>query len=498
MTSRRDRPRTGYGALMRAPGLPALAALSGLGRLGLSATSLALILSIARRTGSFAAAGEGTAAFALASASLAPVRGWLADRYSTALTVGLLGTACGLALITIVPAHSLGLAGLAIICAASGATTPPLGAVTKSRLSMTFQSDDHARQMALSFDTVIDIAALVAGPSLAGIIVSGASADAALATSAALILLGSIGTAVTPQIRLHRRPAPVPAAPVRHQRYVISQPVLRQTVIAMCGAGAAIGAVEVIVPALATSQHTPGESGAVLAVLFGASSISGLLYGKIRWTTSLTRRYRALAICLTASLIPLTLAHSIPAMAILITLPGLAFGPALISAFLLAQQFSTVDKQNQANAWIATANTAGAALGLAVGGLVTAKSGITTALLSAILFAAAGALATTGLNSRSLTAGTAGPSRLLPRLSFRSGCAGPPGWGRRSPPIRREADAGSPPGEASGTVAPRTGIATDRLPALPTRARDAAVDRVTASAARFDLAPRGYRNAGNG
>ncbi len=405
MSGRRDSAGTGYGALLRAPGLPALAALSGLGRLGLSATSLTLILSIARRTGSFAAAGEGTAAYALASASLAPARGWLADRYSTALTVGLLGTACGLALIAIVPARNFGLAGLAIICAASGAATPPLGAITKARLAMTFQSDDHLRQLALSFDTVIDIAALVAGPSLAGLIVAATSADAALAASAALILVGSIGTAVTPQIRLHRRAALVPAAPARRQRYVLSQPVLRQTVIAMCGAGAAIGAVEVIVPALATSQHAPGESGAVLAVLFGASSLSGLLYGKIRWTTALTCRYRALTICLTVSLIPLTLAHSIPAMAILITLPGLAFGPALISAFLLAQQSSSVDKRSQTNSWIATANTAGAALGLAVGGLVTAKSGVTTALLSAVLFAGAGALATIGLGGRGLTAG---------------------------------------------------------------------------------------------
>lgn len=383
----------GYGAVLRTPGVPVLAALSGAGRLGLGTTSLALILSIARKTGSFADAGAGTAAFALASGALAPVRGWFADRYGAALTTSLLGTACGLALFAIIPLRHPGMVALAGICASAGAVTAPLGAVTKAHFSMIFAADDHARQVACSLDTVIDIVALVAGPSLAGLIISAASADAALATSTALIILGSIGTSIT-AMRRPRRPVPPHETAARRSRNVISQPILRQTVMAMCGAGAALGAVEVIVPALATNEHRAGASGAVLAILFGASSLSGLLYGRIRWTSALTYRFRILTICLSASLLPLTLAHSVTAMAILVTLPGLAFGPALISAFLLAQQSSAADQQNQANAWVATANTGGAALGLAIGGLAAAKTGLTVTLLSPAILAAAGAFAT--------------------------------------------------------------------------------------------------------
>lgn len=404
MSNTPSRAPTGYAGLMRTPGLPALVTLSGIGRLGLGTTSLALILAIARGTGSFTAAGIDTAAFALASAALAPSRGWLADRYGAAPAIGLLGTACGLAVITIIPILHLGVAILAILCAVSGAITPPIGAVTKARLTAIFQSDNHARQLACSLDTVIDISVLVAGPSLAGIIVSSASTDAALATSGALIIVGSIGTATTAQMRRHRSAPQVRASGNRHSRYVFSQPVLQKTVIGMCGMGAAIGAVEVAVPALATRQHMPGESGAVLSVLFAASSLSGLLYGKFHWSAPVTHRYRALTICMPASLIPLTLTHSIPVMAALIALPGLAFGPALVTAFLVAQQSSSAEQRNQANAWIATGNTAGAAIGLAVGGFIAGKAGITPAMLSATLLATAGAIATTGVTRRSSTA----------------------------------------------------------------------------------------------
>lgn len=404
--SDKRRPVTGYAAVLRTPGLFALVALSGIGRLGLSATSLALILSIANRTGSFAVAGTGTAAFALASAGLAPVRGWLADRYGAALAIGLAGTVCGLSLLVIIPAHRLGIAGPVVICAVAGAVTPPLGALTKARMSVIFHSDDHARQLASSFDTIIDIAALVAGPSLAGLIVSAASADVALAASAALIAVGSIGTSVTAPVRRHRSPTPESAAPARPPWHLVNRPVMRQTVIAMCGAGAAIGAVEVVVPAFATDQHASGWSGVVLAILFGASSISGLLYGRVRWASTLTRRYRSLIICLTVSLIPLAFAPNVMVLAILVTLPGLAFGPTLISAFLLAQQSSAADEQTQANTWITTANTAGTALGLAAGGPIAAEVGFTLAWLSSVVLAAAGALAAACLTSRADTVDT--------------------------------------------------------------------------------------------
>ena len=393
------RPGVGYFAVLKTPGVLALAASSGVGRLGLSTTSLALILTMASRTGSLAVAGSGTADFALASGALAPVRGWLADRYGTAVAIGLLGTACGLGLLTIVPAYRLGTAALIGICAATGAVTPSLGAVTKARLSALFRSDDHARQLATSLDTVIDTAALMGGPALAGLIVSVASVEATLETAAALIILGSIGTSVAAPMRRQRRLAPEPSASGRHSQHVITQPVLRQTVIAMCFAGAAIGAVEVIVPAFAIRHHDPGGSGAVLAILFGASALGALLYGRRRWISTLARRYRVLTVCLAASLIPLALASDVTVLAVLIPLPGLVFGPVLISAFLLAQQSSAASQQNQANTWIATGNTAGAALGLALGGLVADKTSLTAALLSPVLLAAAGAIATMRLTS---------------------------------------------------------------------------------------------------
>src|ERR1700752_2525629 len=70
-----------YRAVLSAPGCARVFATALLGRLPQGMSSLAILLLVRGRTGSYAAAGVAVGAYALSSAACAPVQGRLVDRF---------------------------------------------------------------------------------------------------------------------------------------------------------------------------------------------------------------------------------------------------------------------------------------------------------------------------------------------------------------------------------------------------------------------------------
>jgi MFS family permease len=119
-----------YLAVLRLPHARPLLLASLVGRLSGATGPLSVVLFVQARTGSLALAGVASAAIALASGLLAPVRGRLVDRYGQRRCLPPMAAAFAAALVGMVavtrpgPAAVTATVGLA---AAAGATAPPLG-----------------------------------------------------------------------------------------------------------------------------------------------------------------------------------------------------------------------------------------------------------------------------------------------------------------------------------------------------------------------------------
>ena len=117
-----------YSELLARRGAKALALACAVGWLAFGGNGLAIVLLVADRTGSFAAAGAAVSAFAL-GAALAPLRGRLVDARGAPVLVAFgAAHAAGLLLLLTAPE------GVATVAAAgfAGAAAPPLIATARA------------------------------------------------------------------------------------------------------------------------------------------------------------------------------------------------------------------------------------------------------------------------------------------------------------------------------------------------------------------------------
>src|ERR1700761_971779 len=121
--------------ILAAPGARALLASSIIARLPLAMFSLPLLVNAQHQTGSFAAAGIVSAAYAIAGAFAAPLLGRLVDRLgqTTVLICGAAVTALALIVTGLVP-HGAPAVVLVLLAATAGFSTPPLEACVRTLL----------------------------------------------------------------------------------------------------------------------------------------------------------------------------------------------------------------------------------------------------------------------------------------------------------------------------------------------------------------------------
>ena len=187
--SRPVRGGASYRAVLALPHARSLFGAAMLARLCYGVLGLPLFLSLRQATGSYSAAGTAVGVFGLLSALLGPARARLVERRPRTLT--------GLAVI-----YAALLSGIAAIgwtgappgcaiavAAIAGTFPPPVGPLMRA-LWGALATDPGQRQRALSLDTVSESAVFAAGPALGGILISAASAPAALIVCAVLVLVG--------------------------------------------------------------------------------------------------------------------------------------------------------------------------------------------------------------------------------------------------------------------------------------------------------------------
>ncbi len=371
---------------MREARLPLIG--STIGRLPLGASGLAVILLIKATTGSFAQAGVVEAAVTIGAGVGLPVQGRIIDRTGQTAVLAVAQTVSAVSATgLVVSAHSgAGLAVLVAFAFAFGAFVPPLSMCMRALWGALLE-DGPRRQSAYALDAVIIEVAFIGGPLITAAAVAVASPSVAVLVSAGLEVAGaSMFLASTASRTWRGAGGPSDwAGPLRS----LGVRVLAATGLAF---GLAVGALIVALTAFATAEGSRAASGVLISAQAVASLIGGLWYGSRVWNSPLERRY-AIAFCvMAAGFLPLAAGWSMPSMAILVVLSGVAIAPASAIEYSLVDRVAPAGTSTEAFAWLTTSTVFGIGAGDAVCGAIVNGGNVSLGLLLASASAMAAAL----------------------------------------------------------------------------------------------------------
>jgi MFS family permease len=335
------------------------------GRVGFLMLPLGLIF----LAGSAARAGALVAAFSITSA-LAPARGRIVDRHGPRALAGF-ALVCAVATWVLVLAVSADAPAAVVVAlgAVAGLVVPPLGPFTRAALGRALRERGERLQHAYGLDTAGEESALIVAPLIVAIAAGLLSPAAALTIAAAVMLVGTVAASRTtlastaePQAA-EARAGPLPAA-------------LWVLYGALAATAAALGAIEIAVPAAAREQGHVSAAGVVLAAMAAGTVAGSLLAGRRHWKMAPQWRVVALAAPMAGGVaLAATATGQLELLAAALVVPGAVLGALFASLYVLADQLAPPGSATRTFAWLVTANNGGLALGAVAAGALTDHSG---------------------------------------------------------------------------------------------------------------------------
>lgn len=355
-----------YRQVLARPGALAFSGGAFVARLPISMVTLAVVLLVADRSGSYGLAGSVSAAYMVAAAASSPALARLIDRLGQrrvlvpcfcAFAVSLAGLVLAVELGWPVPLPHL-------FAAAAGASYPPIGACVRSRWT-TLLGPGRALHTAFSFEAVVDETIFIVGPVLVTVLATSVHPMAGVGSVAACALVGGWWFTML-------RSTEPPVAATRDQA-VRRLPLdwrwlLPMIAVAAC-LGSLFGAIEVATVAFADELDRPGLTGLLLAVYAAGSLIAGVVTGLLSSDpTAVLRRYRIGAAGMAAAMLPLPFITHPALLAVVLFLGGFAVSPTLVSLFSLVEANVPPSRLTEGITWVTTGIGFGIAPGAAIAG----------------------------------------------------------------------------------------------------------------------------------
>jgi MFS family permease len=138
--------------------------------------------------------------------------------------------------------------------------------------------------------------------------------------------------------------------------------------------GAAVGIVQVAVPAFADARGSAATGGVLLAALSAGSLAGGLVYGARAWPGALPTRLSVLMLALGGAFAVLAVADSQVLLAVLLVGCGLLFAPTTVVGSTLLDTVAPAGTVTEAFAAMVMGIVAGTAFGNALGGALVESS----------------------------------------------------------------------------------------------------------------------------
>jgi MFS family permease len=361
-----------YRSVLSAPGCARVFVTALIARLPQGMVSLAVLLLVRSKTGSYAAAGIAVGASAVGTAAGAPFLGRLVDRFGRRRVLAPAAIAQGAALTTLVVAADAGAGPVVLVAlaAVAGGLLPPIAPTVRALLREVV-ADPELRETAYSLESVVQELIWITGPLLVAVVITLTSPSTAVLLAGVVCIVGTALFIGSPLVRgAGSRTSPHERTPV------LAIPELRLLLgpIALMGVG--LGAIEVGLPSLALHAGSRPASGLLLALWSLGSMTGGLWYGSRTWRAPLSTRYRTLLLAGVACIAPLIVTRSIPAGAVGAFLAGLTIAPVFSCQYALIGRAVTPGVETEAFTWVSAALISGVAAGSALGGAAISAAGV--------------------------------------------------------------------------------------------------------------------------
>lgn len=380
---------TSYRRVFAHPGAFAFSSTGLVARLPIAMMTLGIVLLVSALTGSYALAGQVSAAYIVGNAVAAVPQGRLVDRFGQARVLyadaALFALTTGLMVAAISGDWPLPVPH--VLAALSGAAIPPAGSLVRGRWAHLLD-DEADRHTAFAVEGVVDEVVFVTGPALVTFLSTLHSPQSGLLVALALGTSGSVVLAL-------QRSTEPPAHPRDHASVRAPMPwaVLVPLTLSAVALGSLFGAWEVATVALASDAGHRSVSGLMLGAFALGSGLAGVVAGAATFRRTPVQRARIGLVLLAVGAAVLPVLPGLVAVTVGLFVTGTALAPTLISLFSAVEAASPRSRFNEAMGFVATGVSAGIAPGAWVAGVVADHSGGDTAFwvgsVAAVLAAAA-------------------------------------------------------------------------------------------------------------
>ena len=357
-----------YTELFRVPGLAATLAASIVGRLPIGIATLAILLFLQQRTGSFALAGAAAALYVLGLATVAPFLGRLIDRFGPrpVLSVGAVVYPCMMAALVVLALAEGSHGWVAFAALAAGASFPPITACMRS-LYPRIVPDAGLLQTAYSADAALVESVFILGPALVALLVAVDFTHGAVLFAAVCAGAGNVLFLRSPAVRNW---VIQPPAGRRSLLGPLRSPPLLALYAANFLYAFAFGLYELAVTAFAAERGMPAAAGVILALASVGSAAGVIVYGGRAWKFSVTGQFLANLGWMAAGLLLLAPVTNLYLFALLNVVACATMAPAIASQSLLVSRLAAREMLAETFTWSATCLLAGISGGIAAGGLL--------------------------------------------------------------------------------------------------------------------------------
>ena len=369
-----------YRKLFRVPRVPNITAAQLFARLPLGMLSLAVLVHVEHRTGSYATAGVVVACLTVGEAIAMPLTSRMAGRGDrTTATLAICAAVNGASMLGLALATFSGppLMALGLLV---GASVPPLMPVVRALYPQMLPRDGVRALFAL--DTTAQEMIWVIGPVAAMALSTLVSTAMPLIASAAITV---VGTAWFLASARGLRPRSGPRAHGR--RRVLGR---RSVLLAMVAGCALVGSFTALEVGVVAEHGNSGlTAGVAIALASVGSVLGGLTFGHRR--LGLGGVVTALSVVAVGTA-AFGLTHVLALQMCALFVSGMGFAPAMSALYFMVSQDVDEDVATEAFGWLHSGALIGAALGTSAAGAATDAHGPAGAVVAATLFAVAAAL----------------------------------------------------------------------------------------------------------
>ncbi|AMS43763.1 Multidrug resistance protein [Aminobacter aminovorans] len=397
--------RNPYNEIFKAPGAKAFSATGFIARLPLSMITLGIVTMLSETHGEYWLAGAVAATFAFSNALIAPQVSRLVDRYGQRRIL-IPGTIVAVAALSslMLATHYRAPSWTLFLFAVLAGTMPSMSAFVRARWTHIYRGSQKLHT-AFAFESVVDEVIFMTGPIVAIGLSVGLFPEAGPLVATTLLALGNFLFAAQTSTE-----PPVHAQDKSGGKSVIRLGSLQILVLTLIAIGAIFGTAEVTAVAFAEAQGDKASAGFALSAYAAGSLVAGLAFGALKLKLALPRQL-LLAIALAAlTTLPLMMVASIPTLAVVLFVAGVAVSPTIIISMALVEKIVPSSKLTEGMTWAITGIGIGMAAGSSASGWFIDNLGPTSGFFVSML-AGFIALAVTLVGQASFRRST---SRLVP------------------------------------------------------------------------------------